>query len=94
MINKYKAGANFERRLVKKFLADGASWSARTAGSHSAIDVCALFDTHFIGCQCQINLPFSVGKKQALIEALRGKEYCEGYLVWRDKNKIVMERVV
>ncbi|GAI15168.1 unnamed protein product [marine sediment metagenome] len=73
MKQKYRAGANFERRLVKKFLADGASWSARTAGSHSAIDVSALFDKKFVGCQCQISLPFSQGKGQALIEALRGQ---------------------
>ena len=93
MKSMYSVGANFERRVVKEFLLQGASWAVRTAGSHSPIDVVAFFDKHVIACQCQISPPFSAGKKEALLEAIRNKDYAVGYLVWRYKREICMEQV-
>ena len=93
MKNKYSAGANFERRLFKVLEREGA-YVIRSAGSKGAIDIVALFDGA-VGCyQCQLDLPFPPAKREALIDAIRNKLYCQGFLVWRgDKKQIMMEQI-
>jgi hypothetical protein len=42
-VNAYRKGADKERQRVRWHLARGALWAARTAGSHSAFDVVAVY---------------------------------------------------
>ncbi len=55
MINRYRKGANFERKVVKILLEnEGCVIAFRSAGSHSPIDVVGIEKDKIILIQCKI----------------------------------------
>lgn len=88
---KYRAGANFERRLIKQLRSQGMR-AHRTAGSHTPIDVMAGAGGKVYAFQCQTDKYFEPAK----IEALRdeAKEFgAESWLAWREGKKLMLERL-
>jgi len=92
MKNRYTAGANFERRVIKHLEAKG--WDcARTAGSHGFADIWAIRDGELNFIQCQTDKYFAPAKREAIIDAAR-RNGCIALLCWRgDKKEICMEQV-
>jgi len=91
MSNKYQAGANFERRLIKYLQAEGMR-AHRTAGSHTPIDVMAGANGKSYAFQCQLDKYFPPAKIEALKD--EAKEFgAIPNLVWREDRKIVIKEV-
>lgn len=91
MKNKYQAGANFERRVVKELEAQG--WDCfRSAGSHGYADVIALKAGEIRLIQCQLDNYFPPAKREVLIDGAR-RNGVQGFLAWREGRKLIMEQV-
>ena len=100
MKNKYKAGADFERRVAKWYEEQGAE-AIRSAGSHGICDVIALFPTHIVLNTLRISGYWSPIEKEIFDWAvtrlrLNGLPYVGRY-VWRgnraEKYKIYFKEV-
>lgn len=89
MKNRYRAGANFERRVRKDL--ENKGWVVfRSAGSHSPADLIALRFGEVMLVQCQVSKPFSIDKGMAL-ELLKQELGCQICFAWRENRQIKME---
>ena len=89
MINRYAKGANFERRVVKRLLElKSCRVAFRTAGSHSPIDVVAVFPEHTALIQCKTGGKISNADVLKLLAVQDQAETFAIYLAYLDKGTI------
>ena len=88
MKNKYKAGANFERRVCRHYEALGFD-TIRSAGSRGTVDVLAVLNGEWIPNTLRLSNYWSPVEREEF-EALCKRHKCRGRYVWREKgtNKI------
>ena len=89
MINRYAKGANFERKVVKRLLQlKSCRVAFRSAGSHSPIDVVAVFPEHTALIQCKTGGKISNSDVLKLLAIQDGVETFAVYLAYLDKGTI------
>ena len=94
MTNKrYVAGANFERRVVRWYEAQGFYPVIRSAGSHGLSDVTAFFWGKAVFNSLRLNKYWSSIEREQF-EAMVKTNHAIGRYVWRDdKNRIQFKEV-
>ncbi len=94
MTNKnYVAGANFERRVVKWYEAQGFDPVIRSAGSHGVSDVTAFCHSTVIFNSLRLSNYWSPAERE-VFEAVVKKNGALGRYVWRDdKHRIQFKEV-
>ena len=92
-MSNYSRGANFERRVAREMLKQGAVSVTCSRGSHGAADVVALFPQCGYAIQCQINKYFEPGKIEAVKEIARQCPYMKAMLAWREGRKPEIQEV-
>lgn len=93
----YNKGARREREFIKRLYAAGALWAARTAGSHSIIDVVAILQDG----SCSLyqiksgNAKMTPLERDAFIAFARlVSDHTKVYSVeWKDRQEPVIQRV-
>ena len=74
----YQNGANFERK-VKKELEEQGWWVARTAGSHSIVDlICIKRGNKPLMLQCKLNGVISAKDREELKRWAKSVDVCAG----------------
>ncbi len=94
MTTNYARGANFERRVRDLYYQRGASLVVRAAGSHTPVDLVALYpngDVDLIQCKRDGKLPAAEVEKAYDLEAVKFHTLTLAYL--DDKNKIATRKV-
>ena len=86
MKNRYRAGADFERRVCEWYEEQGAE-PIRSAGSHGVFDVVALFPTHITVNTLRVNAKWSPIEKEVFEWAVKRLQLRKlpyvGRYVWR-----------
>ena len=90
-MSQYSKGANFER-LAQKFLEDEGAFVIRSAGSHSPVDLIALWneDCPWL-IQCKLDGSLSAKEAQTLT-ILAGDKSCKAFMATKQGKDIVWVR--
>jgi Holliday junction resolvase len=91
LMNNYRRGADFERRVCKYFEKTG-HFVIRSAGSHGIIDLVAIKGGEVSLVQCKINGVLSKAARLQLVE-LRRETGCQVLLISRNVYKMVSEEI-
>ena len=88
---QYRKGANKERWLVKECLRNGAVLAFRSAGSHSPIDVVAVYKTGILLFQCKAGKCPAKDEMLPIEELRKSLPWAEVMLLWfPDRGKPVI----
>jgi Holliday junction resolvase len=91
-MNRYKKGADFERKIVNAFRKMGCT-ALRSAGSHSPVDIVVIQDKEILLIQCKKGKLSKPAKEKAknLMPVQFPKEFMVVSAIWTDDGpEIIM----